>query len=607
MSATADRWSRVGSDSQRTLVTHALDAKRIALFVAAFVLLGACHAALRYGRVRYTCDEGPGDRVVCDVETDAALEHQTQHATLVDPTLTVIAGSGQGSLGELHIGDPGDGESIVVSAPTRVAIDVADELRACLADAARSRCEGDRSNLRESVVVTSILFGLLLSMLLVPLLGTRTMLVADRSRGELRVQRRLAFIPRKTVVVTNPVAVRVALRAPEGRSSWVLRLMHEDGTATPLGAAWDRSTAETRVAQVTELLVWLCGEQPPPSTTTSFADEAAWNAGSKTLRPGIVPIHERAAHSSRQVVLAQGVILGVILLVGSGFAALLSAAVGLGLLSLTIVLLAPVGYYVHRVGERARARAEANLVIETGGVSCTKGGVRRLVPWSEVASVEEYVLGRYTFRDAAGGTLFEILVVTHDDSKMAKAIAAAARAGTLPEEGSRASIEIGAASGWALALVGGPILALFGIAMLFRPSFVEPVPRLEELEHRAGAVVAMERVMSSSGTVQFDLEDDDVVFYIVRGRDHAQAVLDATRVGDEVEIWVEREEPLVGPIGVVFQMRVDDQVVFSLDEPGQADDVDQGPESALVLIASGVAVWALGMFVQRRRAVAKLR
>lgn len=603
MTATADGWRRVGSDSERTLVTHSPEGGRIALFVAAFVLLGMFHAALHYGRVRYVCDEGADGRVVCDVETDAAFEHQTLHATLTDPMLTVIAGNGGGSLGELHLGDSGGSESIVVSAPTHVAIDVADELRACLADAARIHCAGDRSNAHETIVASSILFGLLIVIMLVPALGTRTTLVADRARGELRVHRRLAFVPRKTLVMTTPSAVRVVLRAPEGRSSWAVRLMHADGTATPLAASWDRAKAETRLSQVTELIAWLCDQQP--QITTSSGDASAWDPESKTLRPGIVPIHERAASSSRRGILARLAILAAIFLFGSASLALSSPMLSLEMLGLTIVIVAPFGYFVHRLAERSRARAEAELVVETEGVSCTKGGVRRLVPWSEVASVQEYVFGRYTFRDAAGATLFEILVVTDDDAKMAKAMAAAARTGRLSENGSTASVEIGAAAGWALALVGGPVVALFGLAMLFRPSFVDPPPRLEELEHRAGVVVELERVMSSSGTVQFHLEGDDVVFYIVRGRDHAQAVLDTMRVGDEIEIWVDREEPLVGPVGVVFQMRIDDQILFSVDQADEA--VGQSLETSLALVASGVGVWVLGMLVQRRRAIVKLR
>lgn len=605
MAAGTGGWLRVAVDVERTLVVHQADRRRLLVGVVLFPILAAFQAALTYGSARFVCEREADGAMACSIETDGAFEAQHVRLSLRDPTITVIAATDRGGSGELRIVD---GETTFTAAgPTSVLVDLGRELEVCLGDTSRIRCAAHHSNASGCVIHAGVLTSFVLVFLLA-ISGTRTLLIANRERRELRVVRRLFFFPRKAIVLPS-VGLDAAVQRVEGRRGpvWSIALQHEGSTAVRVGGARDETTARERLVEVRALLAWLSeGEAPRPEAIES---PSAWDPTTNTLRPGLVPVHEVEARASRNSVFGSALlaacVFGLIVVATS----VVSPGVGLTLAAVFAVLLAPVAYFVRRLDVRARERAEANLVVETKGVWRTKDGGRRLVAWSEIASVEERVLGRYTFRDAAGTTLFSVLTVGDDDAKMAKVMIAAAEAGVLSATGSTASVTIGAPAVWAIAIVGGPLFALFGLGMLVIPS-LSRAPHLEDLEHRSGVVAEFDRVMSSSGTVRFELEHDDFAFYVVRGRDHAEAVLDTLSVGDEVEIWHDRAERSFGAIGAVFQMRVGEQMLFAWDEASveQADAADDRKRSTgLVLATSGFAAWALGMLAQRRRAIVTVR
>jgi hypothetical protein len=258
---------------------------------------------------------------------------------------------------------------------------------------------------------------------------------------------------------------------------------------------------------------------------------------------------------------------------------------------------------------RAKLREQSPLRIEPEGVSVERSGARHLVRWSEVVSVKEHFFpGRYVFRDRHGASLFQIDVVIPEDAKMAKAVAATARVGCMPDAGIHESIDIGAHDAWMLVVVQGVVLLL--VAGIFATRHSEPAPPLVQLEHRVGRVVRIDgKPDRKSGAIEFVLANDEFAFYVVRRRDRAERVLAAVRSGDEVEIWHDRHERSFGPIGVVYQLEVRGSGVLDRDQEARLDDSEatrDGPLAAALALLGGLLLAAVAV-VQQRRAVVHLR
>ncbi|MFO0714667.1 MAG: hypothetical protein U0353_32800 [Sandaracinus sp.] len=593
---------RSDGERERSLVTFAMSRQRRLVLLVGLPLLVALRGPLGYGSASWACTrEAPGGALSCAIELHTLLDHTSETVRLQDPLITVLeSGNSETAETELRVEDASTRVMVTGTGTLGSVRALADGLRACTEDPSRLRCEGVRSNLAPSVCVSLVMsllclaFGLAAS-------ATRTTLIADRERRELRVHRRLLGFPRAPMALA---ARSLHLELSERKDNRGFRvILVADSTRVGVAVGATRLDAEQRLAEILALLDWLRVE--PPTPDGPIADPpvvTGWDATSGTLREGPLPLPRNLDAARRQQRLA---IVVLALACGSGVLGaswLGSYGLTLGFVGLFVLLAVPAAYLVSRLGMIDRERQRAALVIEREGVRHTREGEHRLVRWTEMAQVEQNAWGRFVFRDATGAALLVFDAYGNDDERIAHAMIATARKAVAASKGLEPTSE--ARGGIFLALLFGWMC--LGLALvLVVPWGLDGAPARSELEHRHGTVARFDRTMSSGGTVSFELTNDDLAFYVVRDREHAERVLARLRIGDDVDLWHDRATRPSGTIGAVYEMSVEGDALFTIEGDARREDARIRVRSvwAGAICLVGALLIALGLLPRRRYAI----